>query len=777
MTIQVSTKIDVNHDFHRLGENEEMFLQFADNYQGLIIIFDQYSGKVLYVNPNYEKIWGQNPESLYENSTVWSSFIHPDDIERVAHAYQEAEGKGGFDQEYRIVRPDGSIRWIWGRCFPIKNSSGEIYRIAAIGEEITRRKLAEIELKKTNEELEAKVKERTKELEENKYFLQKIINTSPNIIYIYDLETDKITYINSEVTNKIGYTSEEITSMESSFFPTVIHADDLQKVKNHTRKYAEAQDGDIYEIEYRLKHKNGEYLHFSMQEGIFLKDGNNQVKQIIGNARDITANKLTQQTLNITEKRLQALLDHAPSLIYIKDLQGNILLTNKPYMVDKKEEQIIPDNIHKIQENDQQVLLTKKYEKFEEQIWQKDGLKTYFSIKFPLLDDQGNAHAIGGISTDITERKQIEEKLKESEEKYRLLTETVPNLIWVADPGGGIYEVNNGFKIYLGLSIEELKGNQWLNIIHPDDKSKVLEHWHESLYSSQPFFGEYRLQGADGLYHWYVARALPLWDENKKIKMWIGSYTDITHIKKAEAEMLKSLEKEKELNKLRANFIAMASHEFRTPLSVISSSAGILESYNNLLNEEQKKCHLDKIQSKVKCMTQLMDDVLLINQAESEKLKFNPELLNLVTFCENIIDELTGINHLHQIKFNLFNHGNNQNFDFPIDKKLMQYILGNLLNNAIKYSPVKTDINLTLNITDREIIFTIEDKGIGIPSEEMDLLFNSFYRCKNVGKIKGTGLGLSIAKRYVELHQGTIMVNSQVGVGTTFIVTIPQLYN
>jgi signal transduction histidine kinase len=245
---------------------------------------------------------------------------------------------------------------------------------------------------------------------------------------------------------------------------------------------------------------------------------------------------------------------------------------------------------------------------------------------------------------------------------------------------------------------------------------------------------------------------------------------DITQRKQVEEEISKALEREKELGELKSRFVSMTSHEFRTPLSVIYSSAGILRDFGHKLDEEKKKKHLDCIQTYVQHTIKLLDDILLFNKAETGNLAFEAVPLDVLSFCQQLIEEIQLSMSNHTIVFTTNSpDGVIGNFD----KKILRQILINLLSNAMKYSPNTTIVNFNLDVIEAQVIFTIQDQGIGIPEADQVKLFESFHRAKNVGNIPGTGLGLSIVAKCVDLHKGTIAVNSQLGIGTTFIINIP----
>jgi signal transduction histidine kinase/CHASE2 domain-containing sensor protein len=243
---------------------------------------------------------------------------------------------------------------------------------------------------------------------------------------------------------------------------------------------------------------------------------------------------------------------------------------------------------------------------------------------------------------------------------------------------------------------------------------------------------------------------------------------EITLHKQAEAEIRNALEQERDLNELKSRFITTISHEFRTPLTTIQSASELLEYYE--WSTEAKQERFQQIHTAVQHMTQLLEDVLLIGRAEVGNLEFRPTQLDLTEFCQELVSSIqltTTDSHIIS-----FTHQGEAQLVW-IDAKLLRQILTNLISNAIKYSPAGGNIELNLQYQAGSIVFRVCDEGIGIPPEDLPHLFEHFYRANNVGNITGTGLGLAIVKKSVELHQGKLTVQSQLGVGTEFKVTLP----
>ena len=374
------------------------------------------------------------------------------------------------------------------------------------------------------------------------------------------------------------------------------------------------------------------------------------------------------------------------------------------------------------------------------------------------------------VCRDITEGKKAQAKLQESEQRFRQLAENLHQVFWMSDPKTSqIIYISPAYEEIWGLSCASLYENpkSFIDSIYPDDLQKFMMVMQNK---KNGFYIEYRIKRPDGSIRWIHDRAFPLKDATGQVYRIVGIAEDITQRKQVETEIQKALAKEKELSELKSRFVSMTSHEFRTPLAVISSSAEILKTFGHILNEESKREHLECIQTYIGHTTQLLDDILLINKAETENLAFEPASLDLVPFCQVLTKEIQLSASNHTI---VFSSNSQSNVIGNFDKKILRQILINLLSNAIKYSPNSAIVNFNLDITESIVIFSIQDQGIGIPEADQVKLFESFHRAKNVGDIPGSGLGLSIVAKCVDLHKGAISVNSELGKGTTFIVKIP----
>jgi PAS domain S-box-containing protein len=374
------------------------------------------------------------------------------------------------------------------------------------------------------------------------------------------------------------------------------------------------------------------------------------------------------------------------------------------------------------------------------------------------------------LQSELTERKQVEEALRQSEARYRAIVEDQTELICRFKPDGTLTFANDAYCRYFNKKRSELIGQKFLPTMPSQDRELISQNF-RSLSPGHPINTyEHRIILPSGEIRWQQWSDRAVFDDLGNFIECQAVGRDITQLKQAEVDIRMALEKEREVSELRSSFVALVSHEFRTPLTIIQSSTDLLENYNHKLSDEKKYKLFGRVQGAVRRMTHLLEDVLLIGKAEAGKLNFKPQSMDLVAFCRDIVENLQmSSSSRHAIDF--FMHGSCDNVQ--MDEKLLGHILSNLLSNAIKYSPQGGIVKLDVICAPDSVSFLIQDTGIGIPKPDLEKLFESFRRASNVGSIPGTGLGLAIIKKCIDLHGGQINVESEVGAGTTFTVTLP----
>nr|WP_277922502.1 PAS domain S-box protein [Coleofasciculus sp. FACHB-1120] len=622
----------------------------------------------------------------------------------------------------------------------------------------------------------------------------------------------------------LGWTLEELMSRPWIEF---VHLEDMDATLTASTQSAE---NAIVHFENRYLCQDGSYRWLSWrtlphQNGCFYAV-----------AKDITEHKtveleLQQLTAQVKQQstNLDQILSASPDRIYLIDRAGKYADTSlagaqalgfqRSDMVGKTGQELglQPENMGSIEAHHQTVFSTGQPMTGEACLPTTEGFKHYEYIITPIQNPDASVDAILSTVRDITSQKwaaaalkeaneelekrveertaelqQVNEQLRdeisqslrhavlgqraeaarrESEERFRRVFDDAPiGITLVRKPDCQFFMVNRAFCEILGYTESELIALNLFEINHPEDLET------ETPYLKQVIQGDIDSYQLEKRYIkknqeicWVKLTATVIRNEIGEVLYELGMVEDITERKRADAEIRNAMEKERELCELRSRFVTTVSHEFRTPLSIIILSARLLERFPHQATEEKKREYFARIQAAAKNMTHLLDDVLFIGKAEAKKLAFNPAPLDLEKFCRGLVEDIqVTISKQHAIAFAC----QGQTTHFCMDEKLLRQIFTNLLSNAIKYSPKGGNIRFDLVCEQGTALFLIRDQGIGIPPEARTRLFESFHRADNVGTIQGTGLGLSIVKNCVDLHGGKIAVNSEIGVGTTFAVTL-----
>jgi PAS domain S-box-containing protein len=392
------------------------------------------------------------------------------------------------------------------------------------------------------------------------------------------------------------------------------------------------------------------------------------------------------------------------------------------------------------------------------------------------LDEFGNPSRVDGITSDITSLIIAEQNLKLSEEKYRLISENIQDVITILDIYGNIsYMSPSGIKLS-GFSEVDIIGSNLLKTVHRHDVKKVSNFLLNEIKPNQENKILFKSKTQKGGYKWFESIVTILNTNSREKKLLQASTRDVTSRIKAEKELTKALEKEKELSILKSRFVSMASHEFRTPLATIRSSAELIKLFIDADFKTLSPKTYSKIKEKLADITldidriaELMSDILTMGKIEANRIPFNPKTLNLASF----INEYLSVDAAKITLGRIINRPLDSTIKVNIDTKLMNQVLQNGIGNALKYSSNKKPIDVVIKKINNNSVITIKDYGIGIPEADLPYIFESFFRSTNVDNIPGTGLGMSIIKLFVEMHGGTVNIESKINKGTTLIITLP----
>jgi PAS domain S-box-containing protein len=412
----------------------------------------------------------------------------------------------------------------------------------------------------------------------------------------------------------------------------------------------------------------------------------------------------------------------------------------------------------------------------------KDGTTFPVEISLNHFESDGEQFAMALIS-DITRRKGVEHQLailneelegrvqertrelRESQHLYSVIARNFPNgSINVFDRDFN-YIFAEGRELFrMGVTSEQLVGTNYLSRLSPVVRETVASRL-KTVFDGQSLSFDLDLDEKT-----FEIHAVPLRDAEGLISRILVVETNTTQQKRAAADIIKALEKERQLNELKSRFVSMASHEFRTPLSTILTSISLLGKYSAPEQEEQRNKHMTRIRTSVHNLTAILNDFLSLDKLESGMLAPNPENFDLNVMVEDLIDEMQTVCKPGQV-IELEFSGERE---VTLDRNMVRNIILNLLSNAIKYSEEGKKVKMKVLVAEGKIRMDVIDHGIGIPEGDVKHMFERFFRAQNATNIQGTGLGLNIVKKYIDLMNGDIWFESQARKGSVFSIVLPQ---
>jgi len=397
-----------------------------------------------------------------------------------------------------------------------------------------------------------------------------------------------------------------------------------------------------------------------------------------------------------------------------------------------------------------------------------DGQLAWLQIAAVAIEWEGRPATLNFL-TDVSERVKLEAHLKETlAEREAILETTAVGVMFIQN--GRIKWINDALeRTMLGWGDGETIGKTG-EIAFRDhgDWSRFLNECIPSLEREGTYESDWEVRRKDGT-PWWCHMSAKAMNPASLGQGTIWFFIDISLRRRAEEEARRSLVRERELSDLKTRFVSLASHEFRTPLATILSSIEIIDDFGPTLPENERRELIRLVKGAVGRVMGMLDQVELIGRAEADQLEFRPEPQDVEPLVASIareVEQAQGRRNSVRIV------AGGVTTRRTLDAKLLFHILGNLVGNALKYSPAGAEVSLDIEGDDQAIVFRVADRGMGIPAEDQPRIFESFHRARNVGNVQGTGLGLSIVKQCVDLHGGTVTFESKVGIGTTFVVRI-----
>ncbi|MGJ5673343.1 MAG: PAS domain-containing protein [Nostochopsis sp.] len=627
------------------------------------------------------------------------------------------------------------------------------------------------------------------ELRESEERLQVALLASGIGTWDWNIQTGQISWSD----NLEGLFGLDPGEFDGSFemFAERLHPDDRDRVLRAI-DHAVAT-GEDYEIEFRVVYPDGT-IRWALSKGKVFYDQNRQPMRMAGNNIDITERKRSAEALQDSEERFRQLAENIDLVFWIKEVSENRVSYVSPayehlwglnphqLYADQNTwvEHIHPEDRESTDRAFQEKAVAGQFDQ-EYRIILADGSIRWVRDRcFPLRDEAGEIYRFAGIAEDITYRQHAEEDLRESEERFRTLADNMSQFAWMADENGWIFWYNKRWFEYTGTTLEEMQGWGWQKVHHPEHVDRVVQNISHCFETGELWEDTFPLRGQDGKFRWFLSRAIPIRDQQGRVLRWFGTNTDITERQQAEQERDRLLEEEQlarseaeRANRIKDEFLAILSHELRSPLNPILGWAKLLQTRK--FDETKTAEALATIERNAKLQTQLIDDLLDVAKILRGKLKIDAAPVNLVFVIEAAIDTVRTAAVCKSILLHplLPNIG-----QVSGDSIRLQQIVWNLLSNAIKFTPKGGRVEIRLERVDDQAHIIVSDTGKGIKPDFLPYIFESFQQedASITRKYGGLGLGLAIVRYLVEAHGGSICADSPgEGQGATFTVRLPLL--
>ena len=789
VTRDVTERKKVEQDL--MKSKEEYRSIFEQTVIGIFRSTDR--GRYLDANPAMAKIYGyESAEELIDTvrDIKTEIYVDPGERSRVLEQIQQSGYIEGYETEHR--RKDGGIIWISTTLRPVRDEGGKTAYYYGTVQEITGRKTAEMELKRYQERLEELVRERTTELEEKNAQLEReiaervrseselrklslAIEASRATVVIADRE-GTIEYANPAFSRVTGYTVEEAVGQNPRVLKSGVHSKEF-----YEEMWATILGGEVWEGQLCNKKKDGQ-LYWESVSISPVRNREGEIAHFVAVKEDITEKRRLDEALKHQYAFLQTVIDAIPSPIFFKDAEGLYLGCNTSFerYLGRSREEIVGKSVYGLSPKE----LADIYDVKDRELFSRGGVQVYeakvadkdsnvprdvmfYKATFSNVD--GTLGGLVGVILDITERKRIEEALRESELKSRTILEAVFTGIVVVDPETHtIVDINTVAEKMIGRPREEIVGKQCYDICVANegecpitDKGQTIDRCERALI------------GSNGREMPIIKTVVPVTLGGRTHLL--ESFVDITELKQMERNLMEAKLAADAANRAKSSFLASMSHEIRTPMNAILGFSQLMLR-GPALNPQQKQ-HLDTINRSGEHLLTLINDILEMSKIEAGRTTVNPLTFDLTALVDDVGE-----------MFRLRAAGKNLQFSIEwtnevprfvvVDESKLRQVLINLLGNAVKFTDqggvaVRIGVMET-DVSQVNLKVEVEDTGPGIPDEERDKLFRPFQQTGiGVRAGGGTGLGLAISREFVRLMGGDITVKSVVGKGSIFGFRIP----
>ncbi|MCF8179327.1 MAG: PAS domain S-box protein [Sulfuritalea sp.] len=749
---------DFERTDHALHLSEERYRQVIEHVSiGIIVVQD---GRFRFANPMALEITGYSLEQILNMEFI--PLIHEADRAMVFDRHLRRQRGEDIEPryEFRIVTPEGRLIWVELAAVMI-DWDGAPATLSFVSD-ITKRKQAEDALRRSEG------------------YYRSVIDGAPVGIVI--VRGNHVRLGNPRILEMVGFTREEMLALPS--FLDCVHEDDRPLMADVARRHVEMGSGAEQVVSFRLRSKNTETVWV---EGSTVQVEWEGLPATLAFIHDITPQHTLEENLQRALVERETILETSVVGIALLDAKGRVRWANSAMQQIFALEGALPvgtslepyypsrDDYLRIGAAVSAAVLEGRAFDCELQMRRAGGALLWVHLSGRAVNQQDLGQGTVWVVKDITRRKKLEDELRtKTAEQDAILQSTQIGIALSVDRHHRW--INRTFADMMGFSTEELLGKS-SRVHFPDEAAwdKLGKDAYPVLARGESYATECRMRRKDGELFWVQLFGTAI-DPKDLARGAIWTFVNVTQRRQAEDDIRRTLAQQMELSALKSKFVSMTSHEFRTPLATILSSSELLRHYGDRLPAGEKLEVLGSIDTAVKRMADMLDSILMIGRADSGNLEFRPVARHARQLCLDLANETAravskGGAGLQRLDVNFTGAGEMA----MLDEGLLRHILGNLIGNAFKYSPAGSRVGLNVDSGSSEIVIEVSDQGIGIPSGDLPRLFDTFHRASNVGNISGTGLGLAIVRRAVELHGGSIEVDSRAGKGSRFTVRLPRL--
>jgi PAS domain S-box-containing protein len=737
-----------------IQESESRFRYLADNAP--VLIWMSGLDKLCF---HFNKTWldftGRTMEQELGNG--WVEGVHPDDFQFCLDVYTTSfDMHQSFEMEYRLRRFDGEYHWMLDTGIPRFGADGEFLGYIGTCTDISDRKAVEQEI-----------------LEKQK-FIQKIAEASPNILYLYDLQEQCNVYSNREIASVLGYTSTEIQAMGADLFTNLMHPEDLTKIPDYYRQIEAAQSEEVFEIEYRMRHANGEWRWLYSRDTVFSRDDRGQIKLTIGTAQDISERKLAEQQLKQQLTAIEAAVDGIAILkddcyIYLNSSHVSLFNYARPEDLLGKNWKMLysPEELQRFEREVFPALGTKRHWEGEAIAIRKDGTTFIEGLSLTLTEDG----LLICVCRDVSARKQQEEELQNLSARLTLAVKSAAIGIWDWDVVQNILTWDDRMYEMYGITSNQFTSayEAWSNSLHPDDRSVSELALQQAIKGEKDFDPEFRVVHPDGTIRYIQGYAMAQHNAQGEVQRMVGINFDITDRKLAESQILQTTAQLQASNQELEAFAYSVSHDLRSPLRAIDGySNALIEDYYDKFDDEARD-YFERIRRNVKRMGMLIDDLLRLSRVSRSEMQYSN--VNLSALVQEQVSELQVLEPEREVEVVIL-----PNIFVSADLTLMRVVISNLVQNAWKFTSHHATSCIEFGIMEQEdqLIYFIRDDGAGFDMAFAKMLFGVFQRLHNTNEFAGTGIGLASVQRAIHRHGGKVWAEGFVEKGATIYFTVPH---